>query len=76
MLIQGERVWPDGSRYRGDVYCGERTGRGSFYDAKTMEMYDGDWCNNVRAGEGTLVWADGSRYTGTARYTVFSNRTA
>lgn len=27
---QGERVWPDGSRYVGEWYAGERNGEGTF----------------------------------------------
>lgn len=44
-----------GDIYNGDYLDGKRNGRGRMYYAGTQEIFDGDWSNDRRQGEGVLL---------------------
>lgn len=60
---QGERTYPDGTVYKGQFMQGERHGYGEVIYKKTGEWYKGEWCLNVRQGQGTLFTKDKNTYT-------------
>jgi hypothetical protein len=56
-------VYPDKSRYEGEVSNGMRNGKGT-YIAANGEKYTGEWLNDMRHGYGVYVWSNGDTYTG------------
>jgi hypothetical protein len=53
----GERLYGDGNLYRGEFRQGERHGYGEmeYKSIRAKETwYKGEWCMNVRQGQGTL----------------------
>lgn len=56
-------VYPDKSRYEGEVSNGMRNGNGT-YIAANGEKYTGEWLNDKRHGYGVQVWANGDTYIG------------
>jgi hypothetical protein len=62
----GERVYADGNVYRGEFQLGERHGLGEmeYHAPRAKEVwYKGNWCMNVRQGQGTLQMKDKNTYT-------------
>ena len=62
---QGERTHADGTVYRGQFMQGERHGYGEvvYGGGKTGEWYKGEWCLNVRQGQGTLFNKERNTFT-------------
>ena len=44
-----------GDIYVGDYIDGKRSGRGRYYSAQDNTIYDGEWSNDRRQGEGTIL---------------------
>ena len=44
-----------GDIYVGDYIDGKRSGRGRYYSAADNTIYDGEWSNDRRQGEGTIL---------------------
>ena len=61
---KGKRVFSNGSVYEGDFKLGEFCGKGKYIDKITNEVYEGDWEDNKRNGEGVLSLPDGTTYSG------------
>ncbi|MBL4682375.1 MAG: hypothetical protein JKY88_16860 [Pseudomonadales bacterium] len=56
-------VWPDGTRYVGEVRDGKRWGKGTiFWNDGTR--FVGTFANDLRNGPGTMILPDGSVYNG------------
>jgi len=56
-----------GDIYVGDFIDGKRSGRGRYYCAADQTIYDGEWSNNHRQGEGTILNKDGQIASGEFR---------
>ena len=52
----GTYVWTDGSTYTGQVKDGLRHGKGVFTGPGGQGVYDGDWFDGKREGEGKLYY--------------------
>ncbi|GMH84322.1 hypothetical protein TrVE_jg5930 [Triparma verrucosa] len=52
----GVYTWNDKSTYSGDVKDGLRHGKGVFTAPDGKGMYDGEWVNGRREGEGTIYY--------------------
>jgi hypothetical protein len=48
-----------GDVYSGHYTDGKRNGRGRMYYAAQQEIYDGDWSNDRRQGEGLVIDSKG-----------------
>lgn len=56
-------VWPDGTRYVGEVVDGKRTGKGTiFWEDGTR--FVGQFADDMRNGPGSMILPDGTVYTG------------
>ena len=51
----GRMKYANGNIYVGDWIDGKLSGHGRFYKADDNSIYDGEWANNVRQGEGTIL---------------------
>ena len=51
----------------GDYIDGKRSGRGRFYMHSENTIYDGEWTNDRRQGEGTILNAEGQIASGEFR---------
>jgi len=60
---RGTFVWPDGSRYEGELYHGCLQGYGTF-KWPDGSFYRGEWKNNLPHGRGVFKWADGNQFEG------------
>ena len=56
-----------GDVYVGDFLDGKRSGRGRYYTAADNTIYDGEWSNDRRQGEGTILNALGEISSGEFR---------
>ena len=56
-----------GDIYVGDFIDGKRSGRGRYYQNAENEIYDGEWTNDRRQGEGTILNARGEISSGEFR---------
>lgn len=63
MTGKGERLWSDGSIYKGDFLKGEKHGYGELTYSNSSESYKGNWDLNVRSGQGTYVSKDKITFT-------------
>ena len=50
---EGQMKWEDGSKYKGLWKDGVRSGRGFFKNGDKSVVYEGDWSNDMRNGQGT-----------------------
>ena len=48
-----------GDVYVGDYIDGKRSGRGRLYQASDETIYDGEWTNDRRQGEGSILNSEG-----------------
>jgi hypothetical protein len=53
-----------GDIYIGDYLDGKRNGRGRMYCHAKQEIYDGDWSNDRRQGDGLVITRHGVVQTG------------
>ena len=53
--------------YVGDFIDGKRSGRGRYYQASDNTIYDGEWTNDRRQGEGTILNDEGQIASGEFR---------
>jgi hypothetical protein len=60
---KGEKTQADGTVYKGDFQQGEKHGYGEIMYKKTNEWYKGEWCYNVRQGQGTLFTKEKNTFT-------------
>lgn len=60
---KGEKMQADGTVYKGDFHQGEKHGYGEIMYNKTNEWYKGEWCSNVRQGQGTLFTKEKNTFT-------------
>ena len=63
----------------GDIYVGEyldgkRVGRGKMYYCKKKEIYDGDWANDRRQGEGIILNSLGEMSSGDFRQDLMEGK--
>ena len=56
-----------GDVYVGDFLDGKRSGRGRYFTAADNTIYDGEWSNDRRQGEGTILNALGEISSGEFR---------
>ena len=56
-----------GDVYVGDFLDGKRSGRGRYFTAADKTIYDGEWSNDRRQGEGTILNALGEISSGEFR---------
>ena len=56
-----------GDVYVGDFLDGKRSGRGRYFTAADNTIYDGEWSNDRRQGEGTILNAIGEISSGEFR---------
>ena len=49
---------PTGDIYVGEYTDGKRVGHGRMYFAQKQEIFDGDWSNDKRQGEGIILNAN------------------
>ena len=56
-----------GNVYVGDFSEGKRSGRGRFYNAADQTIYDGEWNQDRREGEGTILSKEGQIASGDFR---------
>lgn len=56
-----------GDLYVGDYTDGKRVGHGRILYAEKQEIFDGDWSNDRRQGEGTILNIRGEIYSGDFR---------
>lgn len=56
-------VWPDGTRYVGEVREGKRWGKGTIF-WKDGTRFIGTFANDLRNGPGTMILPDGAIYSG------------
>ena len=63
MSGRGERVWSDGTVYKGEFLKGEKNGYGEIYYGNSHEFYKGNWELNVRSGQGTYHSKEKNTYT-------------
>ena len=56
-----------GDVYVGDFLDGKRSGRGRYFTAADNTIYDGEWSNDRRQGEGTILNAQGEISSGEFR---------
>ena len=73
----GVYVFPDGSRYDGQVVRKEgsspkRHGNGVYVDVNSV--YDGQWIDDSMSGEGHLTFATGASYRGSFHRNVFDGQ--
>lgn len=73
----GVYVYPDGSRYDGQVVRKEglppkRHGNGVYVDVNSV--YDGQWIDDCMGGEGHITFSGGASYRGTFHANVFEGR--
>ncbi|CAF3228836.1 unnamed protein product, partial [Rotaria sp. Silwood2] len=61
-----ECIYPDGSRYKGNLRGGKRHGRGT-YDFVNGEKYEGEWADDQTNGIGIRNFPNGNRYEGNER---------
>merc|ERR1711874_99025 len=54
----------DGSMYMGQLVDGKRHGRGVFRSSFELFMYEGEWNDDHRHGNGRCSWEDGRFYKG------------
>ncbi len=57
-------TWPSGAVYEGTVVCGRREGRGKLSFTRWPSVYEGDFRDGVRHGQGVL-------YTNLARTSYY-----
>ncbi|PNW71839.1 hypothetical protein CHLRE_16g690450v5 [Chlamydomonas reinhardtii] len=50
----GVYTWPSGAQYEGTVVRGRREGRGRLSFTKSAAVYEGDWRDGLRHGQGVL----------------------
>ncbi|KXZ49080.1 hypothetical protein GPECTOR_23g164 [Gonium pectorale] len=60
----GVYAWPSGAVYEGTVVCGKREGRGKLSFTRSPAVYDGEWHDGLRHGQGVL-------YTNAARTSYY-----
>lgn len=60
--------YPNGDIYEGYVIYGKRHGKGKLTyspsDENKRKVYDGEWKEDKRSGQGVLIWEDGKKYDG------------
>ena len=56
-------VFPDGSKYIGEVLNGKLHGKGCYW-WKDGRKYNGEYNSNVISGKGVFEWPDGRKYDG------------
>lgn len=56
----GVFVWGNGDKYDGEFREGMMFGRGTFESPDLGYMYDGEWENNLKNGEGIERFKDGT----------------
>ncbi|MBW6464478.1 MAG: DUF4282 domain-containing protein [Firmicutes bacterium] len=62
-MSREDLIYPDGSRYRGEVKNGKRDGQGTLLKPDGTK-YVGEWREDRPHGQGTITWADGRKYVG------------
>ena len=60
---QGEETWPDGTRFRGNFFCGKKEGYGEFFWTDGSS-YSGEFLENRFHGQGVYRCAEGKQYEG------------
>ncbi len=59
----GVYIWPDSSRYEGEIIKGLFQGQGTYLYADGKK-YVGEWKDGEYNGQGTLTYADGEQWKG------------
>jgi hypothetical protein len=62
--FSGERIWEDGTTYRGAFKNGELHGIGKINFNKGISFYEGSFEDGVPHGYGKIIYEDGSKYEG------------
>jgi hypothetical protein len=65
LATEGEKLYPDGSRYEGALIAGMPNGQGSMTYAEDKGTYTGEWLDGMRNGNGTQGLGGGESYAGT-----------
>jgi hypothetical protein len=63
-LNEGYIYYENGSEYKGEIKNYMRDGKGHFKTKNDNEIYNGDWKEDNKEGEGELIFKDGTRYMG------------
>lgn len=61
MVVRRQLIDDEGNVYKGEVYNGRRNGVGTLVYAKTKDVYQGDFENDVPHGAGKYIRAGGEK---------------
>ena len=62
-LVYREKIYNDGSSYKGNFFNGKHNGYGTYIYADG-NTYQGNWINNLKHGQGKYTWTNGDIYQG------------